>query len=223
MYHSLFCITFHEIKITARQAYSWLTPLLFFVMVVCLFPMAIGTDPLLLAKIAPGVIWVAALLAILISMNKLFSQDAEDGCLDGWLLSPYPLTLLVLSKIFSHWLTHCVPLILISPLLGFLLHLPANEMSALLLSLLLGTPVLMLLGAIGAALVVGIRSHGLLLPILIMPLYIPILIFGTSMFVEAHFNQPIAGYLAIMSALMLLSFAFAPFLTGVALRIGVNQ
>ncbi len=220
---TLFCILFHEIKVTARQAYSWLTPLLFFVMVVCLFPLAIGTDSILLAKIAPGVIWVAALLAILISINKLFSQDAEDGCLDGWLLSTHPLTLLVLTKLLSHWLTHCLPLILISPLLGFLLHLPANEMSALLLSLLLGTPVLMLLGAIGAALVVGIRSHGLLLPILIMPLYIPILIFGTSMLVAAHFNQPITGYLAIMGALMLLSLAFAPYLTGIALRIGVNQ
>ncbi|MCE3237428.1 MAG: hypothetical protein K0R24_409 [Gammaproteobacteria bacterium] len=223
MYRTLFYITFHEIKITARQAYSWLTPLLFFVIVVCLFPIAIGTDPSLLSKIAPGVIWVAALLAILISMNKLFSHDAQDGCLDGWLLSTYPLTLLVLVKLFSHWLTHCLPLIFISPLLGFLLHLPANEISALLLSLLLGTPVLLLLGAIGAALIVGIRSHGLLLPILIMPLYIPILIFGTSMLVSAHLNQPIAGYLAIMGALMLLSLAFAPFLTGIALRIGVNQ
>ena len=220
---NLLSILSHEIRILLRQAYAWFTPVLFFVIVVCLFPMAIGTDPVLLAKIAPGVIWVAALLAIVISMNTLFSHDATEGYLERWLLSTYPLTLLVFCKILSHWLTHCLPLILISPLLGFLLHLPTSEISALLLSLLVGTPVLMLLGAIGAALTVGIRSHGLLLPILIMPLYIPVLIMGTSLLTAAEVHQPIGGYLAMMGALMLVSLAFAPFLTGIALRIGANQ
>jgi len=213
----------YEIRTTLRQAYSWLTPLLFFVMVVTLFPLAVGPDESLLTKIAPGIIWVAALLAVLLSIGNLFRTDAAEGYLDLMLLSPHPLTLLVLCKIISHWLTHCLPLILISPVLGFLLHLPAYEEYALIVSLLLGTPVLTLLGAIGAALIVGIRHHGLLLPVLIMPLYIPVLIFGTGTITAAAAQQPIMGYFAIMTALMLLSFAFAPLLTGMALRIGVNQ
>ncbi|MCD6038783.1 MAG: heme exporter protein CcmB [Gammaproteobacteria bacterium] len=223
MFSAFFTLMQYEIKITLRLAYSWLTPLLFFVIVVSLFPFAVGPDPILLLKIAPGILWVSALLAILISIDHLFRDDAQTGYLDLLLLSPHPLSLLMLSKIFAHWLTHCLPLIIISPLLGFLLHLPANEEYALVMSLLLGTPVLILLGAIGAALVVGIRSHGLLLPILIMPLYVPVLIFGTGALMAASLNQPINGYLAIMAVLLLLSLAFAPFLTGMALRIGVNQ
>jgi len=219
----MFNIIRYEIQTTMRQAYSWLTPLLFFMIVVTLFPLAIGPDEALLQKMAPGVIWIAALLATLLSIGNLFRADAEEGYLDRMLLSPHPLTLLVLCKVMSHWLTHCLPLILISPLLGFLLHLPPREEYVLIVSLLLGTPVLTLLGAIGAALIVGIRHHGLLLPVLIMPLYVPVLIFGTGALTAAALQQPITGYLAIMGAFMLLCFAFAPLLTGIALRIGVNQ
>jgi heme exporter protein B len=220
---SLYRILRYDIRVTLRQAFSWLTPLLFFVIVVTLFPFAVGPDEALLAKIAPGVIWVAALLAVLLSIGNLFQRDAEEGYLDLLLLTPHPLTLLVFCKTLCHWLTHCLPLILISPLLGFLLHLRPYEEYALIVSLLLGTPVLTLLGAIGAALIVGIRSHGLLLPILIMPLYIPILIFGAGTITAAAAGQPISGYFAIMGAILLLSVAFAPLLTGIALRIGVNQ
>lgn len=223
MPNSLISIIYYETKTIIREAHSWLTPLIFFIIVVCLFPFAVGPDPALLSKIAPGIVWVSALLAILISIDKLFRYDAKEGYLDLLLLSPMPLTLLVLSKVVGHWLTHCLPLVCISPLLGFLLHLPGNEVYALTMSLLLGTPVLVLIGAIGAALVVGVRNHGLLLPILIMPLYIPILIFGTCMVTAASLHQPISGYLAIMGAFMLLSLAFAPYLTSIALRIGVNQ
>jgi heme exporter protein B len=143
--------------------------------------------------------------------------------LDFLLLSHHSLTLLVICKVFSHWLTHCLPLIIISPLLGFLLHLSPQEEYALILTLLLGTPTLCLVGAIGAALVVGIRSHGLLLPILIMPLYVPVLIFATGTMLAANAHQLLNGYFAILGALMLFSFAFAPLLAGIALRIGVNQ
>jgi heme exporter protein B len=219
----MFKIIHYEIRTTLRQAHSCLTPLLFFIIVVTLFPLAIGPDEALLQKIAPGIIWVAALLAILLSIGNLFRTDAEEGFLDLMLLSPHPLTLLVLCKVISHWLTHCLPLILISPILGFLLHLPPHEEYALVISLALGTPVLILLGAIGSALLVGIRNNGLLLPVLIMPLYIPVLIFGTGTLTAAALQQPIMGYFAIMTALMLFSFAFAPLLTGIALRIGVNQ
>lgn len=213
----------HEILQTWRQAFAWLTPLLFFVIVVCLFPLALGPDKILLNKVAPGIIWVAALLAVLISMGNLFKQDAQEGHLDLLLLSPHSLTTLVFLKILSFWITHCLPLILITPVLGIFLNLNAQEEYVLLITLLLGTPVLCLLGAIGAALVVGIRGSGLLLPILIMPLYIPVLIFGTGAVLATGSTYSIDAYFAIMGALFLISLAFAPLLTGVALRIGVNQ
>ncbi len=219
----MFKIIQYEIRTTFRQAHSWLTPLLFFIIIVTLFPLAMGPDQQLLQKISPAIIWVGALLAILLSISHLFRTDAEEGFLDLMLLSSYPLTFLVICKLISHWLTHCLPLIVISPLLGLLLHLPAHVEYALVITLLLGTPVLTLLGAIGAGLIVGIRNHGLLLPVLIMPLYIPVLIFGTATLNAAALQQPITGYFAIMAALMLLSFAFAPLLTGIALRTGVNQ
>lgn len=223
MASSLFTIIRHEILLTLRQAHAWLTPLLFFVIVVCLFPLALGPDSTFLNKVAPGIIWIAVLLAILLSIGNLFRHDAQEGYLDLLILSRHPLTLLVLCKILSHWLTYCLPLILISPLLGLFLNLTPHEEYALVISLLLGTPVLSLLGAIGAALIVGIRGNGLLLPVLIMPLYIPVLIFGTGTIMAASANLPINGYFAILGALSLFSLAFAPLLTGVALRIGVNQ
>ncbi len=221
--NTLAIIIYHDIKITLRQAFSWVTPLLFFVIIICLFPLAIGPDDLLLNKIAPGIIWVAALLAVLISIDDLFQPDMSTGHLDLLLLSQHSLTLLVLIKILAHWVTHALPLILISPLLGFLLHLSPQEEYALIITLLLGTPILSLLGSIGAALMVGIKNHGLLLPVLIMPFYIPVLIFGTGTIIAAHAHQPLNGYFAIMGAYLLISLVFAPFLTAIALRIGVNQ
>jgi heme exporter protein B len=223
MLSSLLTIIRHEVLITLRQAFAWMTPLLFFVIVVCLFPLAMGPDDVLLTKAAPGIIWVAALLAIVMSIGNMFRTDAEEGYLDLVLQSPHPLTLLVLCKIISHWITYCLPLILVSPVLGLLLHLNAHALLALVATLLLGTPVLCLLGAVGAGLVVGIRHHGLLLPVLIMPLYIPVLIFGTGTILAANLGLPINGYLAIMGAFILLALAFAPLLTGLALRMGVNQ
>lgn len=223
MFNDLLTLMRQEMLTTYRQAFSWVTPLLFFVIVVCLFPFALGPDSLMLEKIAPGIIWVALLLAILLSINDLFKREAEEGTLDLLLLSPHPLTALVTCKIFSHWLTHCLPLILISPLLGILLHLRAQEEVILVITLLLGTPTLLLLGAIGSALTVGVRQGGLLLPVVIMPLYIPVLIFGSAAVTAAGQQLMIGGYIAILGALMLFTFAFAPLLTGIALRIGVNQ
>lgn len=219
----LFIIIKHELLTTFRQAFSWVSPLLFFIITVCLFPVALGSDQSLLTKVAPGIIWVAALLSILLSIGNLFRTDADEGHLDLLLLSPYPLPLIVLCKIFSHWLTHCFPLIMISPVLGLLLNLTLQAQYALIVSLLLGTPVLSLLGAIGSALIVGIRGHGLLLPVLIMPLYIPVLIFGSGTIMAATNHQALNGYFAIMGAFTLFSLAFAPLLTSVALRIGVDQ
>jgi heme exporter protein B len=223
MLSSFLSIVRHEILVTYREASSWLTPLLFFVIVVCLFPLALGPDAVILNKVAPAIIWIAALLAILLSLGNIFRNDAQEGFLDLMLLSPLPLTLLVLCKTLSHWLTTCLPLIVISPLLGMILNLDAHVEIVLVMTLLLGTPVLSLLGAIGAALVVGVRHHGLLLPILIMPLYIPVLIFGTGTIIAANANMPVNAYFAVMGAFILLSLAFAPLLTGLALRVGVNQ
>ncbi len=212
-----------ELKITLRQAFSWITPLLFFVIVVCFFPLALGPDTELLQSIAPSIIWVAAMLAMIISMGSLFKIDADDGFLDIILLSPRSLTMLVFCKILSHWIMHALPLIIISPLLGFLLHLGTKELVVLMITLALGTPVFSLIGGVGAGLIIGIRNHGLLLPILIMPFYIPILIFGTGTIHLAEANQPVLAYYAIMAAILLVTLAFAPLFTGMALKIGVNQ
>lgn len=212
-----------ELKVILRQSASWITPLFFFVIVVCFFPIAVGPDPELLHSIGPSVIYVAAMLAMIISIGNLFRNDVEEGFLDLLLLSPRSLTLLVFCKIMSHWIMHALPLIIISPLLGFLLHLGPKEQVVLMITLLLGTPVFSLIGAVGAGLMIGIRNHGLLLPTLIMPFYIPILIFGTGAIQLASANQPIVAYYAIMAAILLITLAFAPLLTGMALRIGVNQ
>lgn len=223
MFNTLLTLIYHEMLLTLRQAHSWITPILFFIIIICLFPLAIGSHSKLLNQIAPGVIWVAALLSILLSIDTIFKSDLQEGFLDLLLLSSYPLSLLVLAKTISHWLLYCLPLIIISPILGLLLQLTLYQEYALVMSLLLGTPVLSLLGAIGAALVVGIRGAGLLLPVLIMPLYIPILIFGTGTIIAAGTQQPLAGYFAILGALSLFSLAGSPWLTAAALRTGVSQ
>jgi len=211
----------HDVLSAWRQAYSWLTPLLFFVMVVSLFPLALGANQELLNLSAPAIIWIAALLAVLLSVGNIFRDDAQAGFLDLILLSPHSLTLLVLVKIICHWLTHCLPLVIISPLLGVMLNLNLHQEMLLVITLLLGTPVLSLLGGIGAALVVGLRQQGLLLPILIMPLYIPVLIFGTGAL--AADGLALNAYVAILAAMILVSLAFAPLFTALALRMGVNH
>jgi heme exporter protein B len=213
----------HEILLTYRQAHTWLTPLLFFVMIAMLFPMALGADASVLQPIAPPIIWVAALLSVLMSVGNIFRLDAQDGYLDLLLLSKQSLSSLVLCKIGTHWLTHCLPLIIISPLLGLMLNLNGQQITALVLTLLLGTPVLSLLGGIGAALLIGVKQQGLLLPILIMPLYIPVLIFGTGTLLGVAASQPVGGYYAIMGALILVTLAFTPLFTSLALRVGVSQ
>lgn len=215
-------ICYYELTIALRQSYEIMTPLLFFIMVVCLFPLSLGPDIKTLKLIAPGIIWVAALLAILLSLSHLFREDAEKGVIDLLLLSTHSLTLLVFCKTLSHWLVLCLPLVLLCPLLGLMLSLSIHEINLLLVTLLLGTPILLLLGAIGAALTLGIQGRGLLIPILIMPFYIPVLIFATGI-VLSDSPRLIHADLAWLSALLLLTLAFAPFLTAHALKNGVNQ
>jgi heme exporter protein B len=223
MLNAFFTIIKHEMLITLRSAHAWLTPLLFFGMVVCLFPLTLGPDTDVLKKIAPGIVWVAAVLATLLSIENIFRADAEAGYLDLLLLSPQPLAFLMLAKIISHWLVYGLPLVMLSPLLGMVLQLTPAASLTLFYSLLIGTPVLSMMGAIGAALTVNIRQQSLLLPILILPLYIPVLIFGTNAVMAADNYLPVSGDLALMAALSLASMAFAPLFTSLALRTGANQ
>ncbi|ARD24197.1 MULTISPECIES: heme exporter protein CcmB [Shewanella] len=211
-----------DLKIAVRHRGDIFNPLLFFVLVVTLFPLGIGPEPQVLSRVAPGIIWVAALLASMLSLERLFKADFNDGSLEQMLLSPQPLPILVLSKVLAHWILTGVPLILVAPLLAVLLHLESNSYTALILTLTVGTPVLSLLGAIGVALTVGLRKGGVLLSLLILPLYIPVLIFATSAIDAAGLNLPYTGQLAIIGAMLVGSLIMAPFAIGASLRVSTN-
>jgi heme exporter protein B len=204
-----------------RHAFSWLTPLLFFLMIVCLFPLAIGQDSALMTLLAPGMIWIAALLSTLLSIGSLFKNDADEGFLDIILLNQHSLMWFVFSRMLSFWILNCLPLILLIPLLSVMFNLSWQQEEILLVTLLLGTPVLCLLGAIGAALITGLRGSGFLLPILIVPLYIPVLVFGAGTVMTTSSNT-IASF-AMMGAILIISLTVAPFLIAAALRIGVQH
>jgi heme exporter protein B len=197
-------------------------PLLFFVIVVTLFPMGISPETKILEAIAPGIIWVAALLAAMLSLDTLFRSDFEDGALEQILLSPHPAAVLVLAKVLAHWLVTGLPLILVAPLLGVLLALPGEAMWVLVATLALGTPVLSLVGAIGTALTVGLRRGGVLLSLLVLPLYIPVLIFGANAVGTAADGLPVIGQLYFLGALLVLSLTLAPLAIGAALRISLS-
>jgi heme exporter protein B len=211
-----------DLMIAFRHRDDIINPLLFFVIVVTLFPLGVGPESTMLSRIAPGIIWVAALLSTLLSLDRLFKSDYADGSLEQMLLSPHPIFILVLAKIVAHWLLTGLPLILIAPLLAVLLHLQESSYGALMLTLLLGTPVLSLLGAIGVALTVGIKKGGVLLSLLVLPLYIPILIFATSAIDTAGMNLPYNGQLAIIAAIFFASLTLAPFAVSAALKVSTN-
>lgn len=212
----------HELLLAYRQRREFITPLAFFVMMAMLFPLAVSPDPLVLQRLAPGIIWVGALLATLLSLDRLFLLDYLEGVLQQWVLSPRPLSLLVLTKVLAHWLILGLPLVIIAPLLGLFLHLPLVAVKILVVSLLLGTPTLSLIGAIGVALTVGLRNSGVLLALLMLPLYIPVLIFGASAVSAAADGLMMTGQLAWLGVLLILSLSLAPLAIAGALRIGVN-
>jgi len=217
-----FLVLQRDLTIAMRHKDDIINPLLFFIIVITLFPLGIGPEAQTLSRIAPGIIWVAALLSTLLSLDRLFKSDHEDGSLEQMLLSPQPTFVLVLAKIVAHWLITGLPLILIAPLLAVLLHLNEQCYGALMLTLLLGTPVLSLLGAIGVALTVGIKKGGILLSLLVLPLYIPVLIFATSAIDTAALGLPYSGQLAIIAALFFSSLTLAPFAVGAALKVSTN-
>jgi heme exporter protein B len=211
-----------DVILAYRNRAEFANPLLFFVLVVTLLPLGIGPDTALLSRVAPGVVWVVALLATLLALENMFRADFEDGALELMLISPQPLAVLVLAKVTAHWLVAGLPLLIIAPPLAMMLYLPADALPALLATLILGTPVLSLVGSIGVALTIGLRRGGMLLALLVLPLYVPVLIFATSAVDAAAAGLPVSGQLAIMAAILIISLVLTPLATAGALRIALN-
>jgi heme exporter protein B len=211
-----------DLLLAVRHRAEMINPLLFFVLVTSLFPLGIGADPILLRAVGPGVIWVAALLAALLSLEGIFRSDFEDGTLEQFLLSSHPVSVLVLAKVLAHWLITGLPLLVISPLLGVLLGLPGDAIIILLVTLALGTPVLSLIGAVGVALTVGLRKGGMILSLLVLPLYVPLLIFAASAVDTAAAGLPVTAHLSLISALLVLALSLSPLATAAALRISLS-
>ncbi len=211
-----------DLVLAMRRRSEFINPILFFVLVCALFPLAIGSDPNLIRKIGPGVIWVAALLASLLTLDSMFRGDFEDGTLEQYVLSAHPVSILVIAKVIAHWLITGLPLILVAPLLGVLLSLPADATGILVLTLLLGTPVLSLIGSVGVALTVGLRRGGVLLSLLVLPLYVPVLIFATDAVNTSVAGIPVTAQLSIIGAMLFLALALAPLATAASLRISLS-
>lgn len=216
------CVFIRDVTVALRRSTDVLTPLVFFVIVVSLFPLGVGPEPNLLSTMAPGVIWVAALLATMLSLSRLFANDYADGTLEQLTLTPHPLTMLVFAKILAHWLLTGLPLVLISPLLALQLNLQYENMEILVVSLLLGTPVLSLIGSVGAALTLGLRGGGVLLSLLVLPLYTPVLIFGAGAVSTYALGMDVEAHLSLLTALLVLSVIFTPWVTAIALRISLD-
>ena len=211
-----------EVSLSMKQKGEVLTPLFFFVVVTSLFPLGIGPESALLLRMAPGVLWVSALLAAMLSLQRLFAVDYADGSLEQMALSPAPLVLLVLAKALSHFILSGLPLVLMAPVLGLQFGLDTRALGILMLSLLLGTPTLSLIGSIGAALTLGVRGAGVLLSLLILPLYIPVLIFGAGAVEADAAGLGAGGHLSLLAALLVLSVFFAPLATTAALKISLE-
>ena len=211
-----------DLLLAIRRQSDVLATLFFFIIVVSLFPLSVGPEMNMLRTMAPGVVWVAALLASMLSLGRMFSNDYLDGTLEQMLLSPHSLSFLVLGKAFAHWLVTGVPLVLMAPVLGIQYDLPIEALFVLTITLLLGTPVLSLIGAIGAALTLGLRGGGVLVSLLVLPLYIPVLIFGAGA-VEANMaGVGFDAHLSLIGAFLLVSLVFAPWAIASSLRVSLE-
>ncbi|CAK0743144.1 cytochrome c maturation protein B [Gammaproteobacteria bacterium] len=215
-------LLWRDLLLAYRRRGELINPLLFFVLIATLFPLGIGSDPILIARVGPGVVWVAALLASLLTLESLFRSDFEDGSLEQFLLSAHPVSMLVLAKVLAHWLVTGLPLILVAPLLGVFLQMKTVAVTTLLFTLLLGTPVLSLIGAVGVALTVGLRRGGMILALLVLPLYVPVLIFATDAVQTAAIGIPVNAQLSLLAAFLALSLALAPLATAAALRVSLS-
>jgi heme exporter protein B len=211
-----------DLRLALRRKAEWLGAVFFFVLVAALFPLAIGPEPATLRLIGPGVLWVAALLASMLSLNRLFEADHQDGSLEQLALSAAPLSWLVTAKLLAHWLISGLPLVLLSPLLGLQFGLRPEALGILALTLLIGTPVLSLLGAIGAALTLGVRGGGVLQSLLLLPLYVPVLVFGTGAVDAQMRGLGAEAHVSVLLALLLGSAAFSPWACAAALRLALE-
>ena len=211
-----------DLKLLWRRRGDAAQPILFALLVVALFALALGGNPQLLQRVASAVLWLSVLLAGLLSLDTLFRGDAEDGSLEQWILAPVPLAWLVLVRVLIHWATTALPLVLAAPLLGEMLHLPRSELPMLLATLALGTPLLSLLGAVVAALTVGMRRSGILVALLALPLYVPVLVFGAGAVAASAQGLDASGALLWLAAGLLLSLLLAPLAAAAAIRIALT-
>lgn len=219
MLSTLRWVVYRDLLLAMRRRSDLLTILLFFVIVVSLFPLGVGPDPAMLRAIAPGVIWVAALLASMLALTRVFALDHADGTLEQMLLAATPLGAIVAAKVLAHWLVTGLPLVLLAPVLALQFDLPQQFLGDLMLSLLLGTPALSLIGAIGAALTLGLRGGGALLALLVLPLYVPVLVVGAGALDAAAAGLGAGAHLLLLGAFLVVAGAFAPWVAAVALRI----
>jgi heme exporter protein B len=219
---ALLAIVHRDLLLVMRRKSEVLTALFFFIVVTSLFPLGIGADAALLRKIAPGVIWVAALLATLLGLQRMFATDYMDGALEQMALSPYPMVLLVAGKILAHWIVCGLPLVILAPIIGIQFDLDASSLYVLMETLLLGTPVLSLLGSIGAALTLGVRGGSLLMSLLILPLYVLVLIFGAGAVYANSVGLDTTGHFSLLGALLILALAFVPWVSATAVKIAIE-
>ena len=222
MIAALRCVIIRDLRLAARRSSDVMTVVLFFVIVVSLFPLGIGPDPKLLRIVAAGVLWVAALLASMLALGRVFAADHADGTLEQMMLGAAPLGVIVAAKVFAHWLVTGLPLVLISPVLALQFDFPQDLLGVLILSLVLGTPILSLIGAIGAALTLGLRGAGALLSLLVLPLYVPVLIIGAGAADAAASGLGGNAQLLLLGAMLIVAAAFAPWAAAAALRISVE-
>ena len=222
MLSTVFSLIARDLRLSLRRQADIASVLFFFIIVVSLFPLGVGPEPVLLRKLAPGVLWVAALLATMLSLPRLFADDHRDGTLEQLALAPQPLGLIVLGKVIAHWLVSGLPLTLLAPVLGLQFDLSTEALWMLTVSLLIGTPALSGIGAIGAALTLGVRGGGVLLSLLVLPLYIPVLIFGAGAVDATVAGVGAQAHLSLLGALTLGGVFFAPWPTAAALRIALE-
>ena len=219
---ALLAMIHRDLLLVMRRKSEVLTALFFFVVVTSLFPLGIGADPALLRKIAPGVIWVAALLSTLLGLHRMFAADYQDGALEQLVLSPQSMVLLVTGKIIAHWIVCGLPLVLLAPVIGIQFGLDTGSLSVLMSTLLLGTPVLSLLGSIGAALTLVVRGGSVLMSLLILPLYIPVLIFGAGAVYANSVGLDSSGHFSLLGAILILALAFVPWVSAAAVKIAIE-
>ena len=223
MFDAFLALLKRDLLLALRRRSDILTVLFFFIIVVSIFPLGISFEQAVLQKIAPGVVWVAALLASTLALERIFANDYADGTLEQMLLTPQPLSVLVFAKTLAHWLLTGLPLVLIAPLAGLQYHLSASTIGTLMLVLLIGTPILSMIGAIGAALTLGLRGGGVLISLLVLPLYIPVLVYGSgAIAAAAQGDVSLQPYYLLLLAFLLLALVFTPWATAASLRISVE-